>query len=55
MWVDELNLAYAVIDGVNARAEAGKYEVERFRFLPKSVTSWIVSYLSFSTPGYFTC
>lgn len=28
----ELDLAYAMMDGVEARAEAGDYEVERFRF-----------------------
>lgn len=39
MFEDELDLAYAVIDGVNARAEAGGYEVERFLFPPKSETS----------------
>ena len=32
MFEDELDLAYAVIDGCDARAEAGKYQVERFRF-----------------------
>lgn len=39
MFEDELDLAYAVIDGVNARAEAGGYEAERFRFPPKSEAS----------------
>lgn len=39
MFEDELDLAYAVIDGVNARAEAGGYEAERFRFPAKSATS----------------
>lgn len=38
MFEDELDLAYAVIDGVNARAEAGGYKAERFRFPPKSET-----------------
>jgi hypothetical protein len=32
MFEDELELAYAVIDGIDARAEAGKYVAERFRF-----------------------
>ena len=32
MFEHELDLAYAVIDGVDARAEAGDYEAERFRF-----------------------
>jgi hypothetical protein len=32
MFEDELDLAYAVIDGVDARAEAGGYLAERFRF-----------------------
>lgn len=36
---DELDLAYAVMDGINARAEAGGYEAERFRFPAKSATS----------------
>ena len=39
MFEDELDLAYAVIDGVNARAGAGGYEAERFRFPAKSETS----------------
>lgn len=39
MFEDELDLAYAVIDGINARAEAGGYEAERFRFPAKSATS----------------
>ena len=30
MFEDELDLAYAVIDGVDARAEAGGYPAERF-------------------------
>ena len=32
MFEDELDLAYAVIDGIEARAEAGGYEAQRFRF-----------------------
>ncbi|ABW25186.1 hypothetical protein AM1_0098 [Acaryochloris marina MBIC11017] len=32
MFEHELDLAYAVMDGVKARAQAGNYEVERFRF-----------------------
>jgi len=39
MFEDELDLAYAVMDGVDARAKAGGYEVERFRFPPKLETS----------------
>lgn len=39
MFEDELDLAYAVIDGVNARAEAGGYQAERFRFPDKSAAS----------------
>jgi transposase len=39
MFEDELDLAYAVIDGVTARAEVGGYEAERFRFPPKSEAS----------------
>lgn len=38
MFEDELDLAYAVIDGINARAEAGGYGAERFRFPAKSAT-----------------
>lgn len=32
MFEHELDLAYAIIDGVEARADAGDYKVERFRF-----------------------
>ncbi len=32
MFEDELDLAYEVISGVEARAMAGNYSVERFRF-----------------------
>ena len=32
MFEHELDLAYAVIDGVDARAEAGGYKASRFRF-----------------------
>ena len=32
MFDHELDLAYAVIDGIDARAEAGDYDAERFRF-----------------------
>ncbi|MEM9777012.1 MAG: IS630 family transposase [Chloroflexota bacterium] len=32
MFEDELDLAYAVMDGVNARANKGEYQAERFRF-----------------------
>jgi hypothetical protein len=39
MFEDELELAYAVIDGIGARAEAGKYVSERFRFPSKLDTS----------------
>jgi transposase len=39
MFEGELDLAYAVIDGVTARAEVGGYEAERFRFPPKSEAS----------------
>lgn len=39
MFEDELNLAYAVIDGVNARAESGGYHAERFRFPSKLAPS----------------
>jgi transposase len=35
MFEDELELAYAVIDGVKARAEEGGYQAERFRFPSK--------------------
>jgi hypothetical protein len=38
MFEHELDLAYAVIDGVDARAEAGGYDAERFR-LPSQLTS----------------
>lgn len=39
MFEDELDLAYAVMDGVDARAEAGGYQAERFRFPDKFVAS----------------
>ena len=29
---DELDLAYAVIDGVQARGQKGKYTTQRFKF-----------------------
>ena len=32
MFEDELELAYAVIDGLDARAEVGKYKTERYQF-----------------------
>ena len=32
MFEDELDLAYEVMSGVEARAVAGNYSVERFRF-----------------------
>ncbi len=32
MFEHELDLAYAVINGVEARAEAGEYSTERFKF-----------------------
>lgn len=32
MFEDELDLAYAVIDGVEARGKRGKYTTERFKF-----------------------
>jgi len=38
MFEHELDLAYAVMDGVNARAQAGNYEAERFRF-PSRLTA----------------
>lgn len=39
MFEHELDLAYAVIDGIDARAEAGEYQAERFRFLSKLAPS----------------
>ena len=38
MFEDELDLAYAVIDGMEARAQAGDCQAERFRF-PSQLTS----------------
>ncbi len=35
MFEDELDYSYAVIDGVDARAESGGYQAERFRFPSK--------------------
>ncbi|MGB5635364.1 MAG: hypothetical protein WBM44_23000 [Waterburya sp.] len=39
MFEDELELAYAVIDGIDARAEANGYIAERFKFPSKLDTS----------------
>jgi hypothetical protein len=39
MFDDELELAYAVIDGIDARAQAHGYIAERFRFPSKLDTS----------------
>jgi transposase len=39
MFEHEIDLAYAVIDGVESRAEAGKYRTERYKFPSKSKTS----------------
>ncbi len=39
MFEDELELAYAIMDGVEARAEAGEYTVERFRYPSQLATS----------------
>lgn len=39
MFDDELDLAYAVIDGIDGRAEAGGYPAQRFRFSSKLVSS----------------
>ena len=35
MFEDELDLAYAVMDGVTARGERGNYSTERFKFYSK--------------------
>lgn len=35
MFEDELDLCYAAIDGIGARAQAGGYEAQRFRFPSK--------------------
>ncbi|MGF1496263.1 MAG: IS630 family transposase [Elainellaceae cyanobacterium] len=43
MFEDELDLAYAVIDGVEDRAEAGGYSAERFRFPSTLVPSQSVT------------
>lgn len=39
MFEHELDLVYAVIDGVDARAEAGGYDTQRFRFPPRLASS----------------
>jgi transposase len=39
MFEHEIDLAYAVIDGVESRAEAGKYRTERYKFPSKSKPS----------------
>ncbi|MGA7934537.1 MAG: IS630 family transposase [Kovacikia sp.] len=39
MYEHELDLAYAVIDGIDARAQAGGYQAERFRFPSKLARS----------------
>ncbi|NET35727.1 MAG: IS630 family transposase, partial [Cyanothece sp. SIO1E1] len=38
MFEDELDLAYEVIDGVQARAESGGYKAERYRY-PSQLTA----------------
>ncbi len=39
MFEYELDLVYAVIDGIEARAEAGEYQAERFRFPSRLASS----------------
>ncbi len=39
MFEHELDLAYAVIDGIDARAQVGGYQAERFRFPSKLTRS----------------
>lgn len=39
MFEDELDLAYAVINGIDARAKAGGYQAERFKFPARTPTS----------------
>jgi transposase len=39
MFEHELDLAYAVIDGIDARSQAGGYQTERFRFPSKLAPS----------------
>lgn len=39
MFEHELDLAYAVIDGIDARSQAGGYQAERFRFPSKLAPS----------------
>jgi transposase len=39
MFEHEIDLAYAVIDGIESRAEVGEYSTERYKFPPKSKTS----------------
>lgn len=43
MFEDELDLAYAVINGVDARAQAGGYQAERFRFPSQRTPSQCVT------------
>jgi hypothetical protein len=39
MFEHELDLAYAIIDGIDARAQAEGYQAERFRFPSKLAPS----------------
>jgi transposase len=39
MFDHEIDLAYAVIDGIESRAEAGEYTTERYKFPSKAKTS----------------
>ncbi|WP_190274390.1 hypothetical protein [Oscillatoria nigro-viridis] len=36
MFEDELDIAYAVIDGIEARGERGNYTTNRFKFSSRS-------------------
>jgi transposase len=39
MFEDELDLSYAVINGIDARAKVGGYEVDRYKFPSRTATS----------------
>jgi hypothetical protein len=39
MFEHQLDLAYAVIDGIDARTQAGGYQAQRFRFPSKLASS----------------
>ncbi|MEG4963980.1 MULTISPECIES: hypothetical protein [unclassified Microcoleus] len=52
MFEDELDLAYAVIDGIEARGERGDYTTNRFKFSSRSRSEHFFTYFVFFMPTY---